>query len=508
MSRIETLNRQGIRETVWAMADYKPSNSPEAVVRMNTFIRLAEWDVVKDAPFLFSEALLYSVVFPNVTMEEDDTLEATEDPWVLKTTALATADGVTPWQADASWDGRQIHLKDPGDEVWHLFTIREAWTDSNNYRYVSLDRPWPTDEAVGIEFVVYQHPLRLPSNVVEVKHIQLVDAENTYPLTLVPQGAAEWAALSHPGRLMPTGRPSKGYRRPMRRLAAPAFTPVVALTQVAWQTTKSPIGRFEYCFTYVVGKSEVWELNGTPVNQGSVFPYPGADDGRAYQPFLESPPSGVSAPITVTAGTNITVSLPDIDSMMGFNDATTERYRKAGIKKRIYRRRLSDTSATPTWESRDRFYLLAEVDGHTTTYTDDGGDIPEWGVPLSDNHGFELVALHPAADARYDIQVRAVVAPQGMEADTDTPHIPGPLLKPLLHRVLAYLYESQGNGSMKMSALKDYEEGLEQLRKTRGDLRPSNVPRSRAIAGASRGRRGRHTIHPADVFVTTLGDWR
>lgn len=492
MSRIETLNRQGIRETVWAMADFKPQNSPEAVARMNTFIRLAEWDVAKDAPFLFSEALLRTVVLPNVEMAlTTDTLEATDDPWVLKATLSSATTGVTEWQEDASWDGRQIHLKDPAtDGVWHLYTIREAW-ESGTDRYISLDRPWPTSGDTDIEFVVYQHPLRLPSNVIEVKAIQVFDDETEYPVEIVSQGAAEWASVVHPSRLMPTGTPRRAFRRPMRRLDAPAFTPVVAAAQGAWATTRSPIGRFEYCFTYVVGKSETWELNGTPQAQTSVFPYPTSTTERAYQPFLESPPSAVSAAIASTALTHITVTLPNVDSMLGFNEATTARYRRAGVKKRIYRRRISDTTTAPYWEARDRFYLLAEVDGHETTFTDTGAYIPEWNVPLLDNHGFELISMFPAADDRYDVQIRATVAPPGMETDTDTPHLPGPLLKPLLHRVLAYLYESLGNGAMKASALKDYEEGLEQLRKNRGDLRPSGVPRSRAVASPRGRRRGR-----------------
>ncbi len=126
------------------------------------------------------------------------------------------------------------------------------------------------------------------------------------------------------------------------------------------------------------------------------------------------------------------------------------------------------------------------MDGHTTTYLDRGDVIPEWGVPLGDNHGFEVAEFYPQADQRYDVLVRAVLAPPPLEADTDAPSMPDGLLQPLIDRTLAFLWGSQGNAAMKAAAMADYEAGLQQLRKRRGDLRPKNKPWSRSVAKAPR----------------------
>lgn len=492
MGRIENLDLRGIRDTCWALADHKPENSPEAKRRFQQFVNLAQNEIAKDLPFLFDETLIRTVVYPDVKPTlTSDTMEATADPWVLRCTLLDTVTDTATWEGDASWDGREVHLKDPAvGGTWHLFTIREAWT-ALNVRYITLDRPWPTSGDVGIEWRVYQHPVALPPNLLEVKAMQLLRDQIDYPVEFIAQGEAEYASLAHPNKLLPVGPPRKAYRRPMRRMQAPAFTPVMALNQALWDTASSPLGKFEYCFTYSIGSSGQWTFHGGPSQQGSAYPYPNTITGlpaRIYPSFLESPPSEISAPATTT-GNAIMFSLPNLDQMMGFGDNTTLRYNRAGVKKRIYRRRLLDTSAIPTWEARERWYLLAEVDGDVLTYTDNGGTIPDMGVPLLDNHGFQMVRMYPTPDQAYDLQIRALVAPPRLQVDTDTPSLPEGTLQALIARTMMFMYEAMGNMVGKRGAAADYEKHLRQIRKRLGTLRPSNIPRQRRAARVRRQRR-------------------
>lgn len=507
MGRIDNLDLEGLRQTCWAITDHAPSNSAEAKNRFRQFANLAQNELAKDAPFLADETIWRTSVQPDLSPASTaDRLDATADPYVL-TRSVASGAGYTTWQDDGLWAGRQIHLKDPAaGGMWHLYTIREAWTGGSGEGNLTLDRPWPNSGDTGIEWRIYQHPLKLPSNVIEVKSVQLLRDQIDYPVDFMAQGLAEYASLAHPNRLLPVGPPRKAFRRPMQRLQAPAWTPGVSTTDNgSWDTASSPVGKFEYCFTYSVGQLDEWNSGPGPTGQDSYFPYAGATGAsgdRQYEPLLESPPSDISAPITVASAQVILVTLPDIDSMSGFGDAGTLRYNRSGIKKRIYRRRLTDGSATPTWEARERWYLLDEVDGDVIQYTDDGSAIPDMRRPLLDNHGTQLVEMYPTPDQRYDVQVRAVVAPPDFEVDSDCPSWPEWALPALIARIVAYLYESMGNMTAKGDAMRDYELHLRQLRKRAGNLNPSSRPRQRRTARVRRTRKTwRQYLTPEDEIV-------
>jgi len=487
MSRIETMNRKGIRDHAWGQADWKPSNAKSAERLTNGFINRAQSEVAKDVPFLFPEALILTPVYKDIDPKvTTDTFETTPDPWVLKMTVPAADPTATPWEEDVDWDGRPVQLKGPEDAQWRLRTIREAWVQNDSgtdFRYVSLTRPFPNTTGgtiTGIQWKIFAHVLRLPSDVVKVKTCHMQRDGISYPLAFQFQGTAEAFASIRPGQLLPTGPPRKLFRRPPAHLDAPAFTPnVTANGQGVW-VGERPSGRFEYCFTYVWGRGEPWDTTGGPTRNSET-----AINATRQVPWIESPPSGITDEVDIKTGT-VTLSLPNYDRMVGFNDPTTIRYNRSGIRKRIYVRRLSDPSGT--FEVRETFYLLAEVEGDVTTFVDNGSILPDIGAPLHDNHIFQHLELYPPPDQRYDMLMRVTLAPPRLETDEAAPRIPGVAMEALIARVMMYLYESMGNAAMKSNATSDYALALQNIRKNYGQGKPSNVPRQRMPARV-RGRR-------------------
>ena len=480
MSRIETMNRKGLRDHIWGRADWKPANANSAKRELNGFINQALRELAKDLPFLFEEALIVTPVYKDVDPKTtSDKLETTSDPWVLQATLPATDAGATPWEDDVDWDGRLIQLKGPDDQQWHLRTIREAWQDGDT-RYVSLDKPYP-GVVEGIQWKVFSHVLRLPSNVVRVKTCHMQRDGISYPLVFQFQGAAERFASIRPGQLLPTGPPRKLFRRPPSRLRAPAYDLRPTVDELGTWTNERPPGKFEYCMTYVWGRGEAWDNTGGPSTNASV-----AIDATRHVPWVESPPSMTSSEVDVSEGGAVVVALPNLDKAMGFDDAATLRYRRTGLRKRIYVRRLSDPSGTT--EVRERFELLDEVEGHITSYQDNGSRLPDQGAPLLDNHLFQNLELYPPPDQRYDMLMRVTLAPPRLEHDADAPHIPDVALEALVTRTLVYLYESMGNVSSKRDVTQDYSVALQDVRKNYGLGKPAEEPRQRRPARV-RGRR-------------------
>jgi hypothetical protein len=484
MSRIETMNRRGIRDHVWGVADWKPKNSPRAVSILNGFINRALLELAKDVPFLFDEALIQTPVYKDVTPKvTTDTFETTSDPWVLRMTLLSTDPNATPWEEDVDWDGRQIHLKAPDDLQWQLFTIREAWVDSGtNVRYITLTQPYPGGAGItDIDWKIYAHVLRLPADVIRVKACHMLRDGISYPLDFEFQGSAEAFASIRPGQLLPTGPPRKLFRRPPARLSAPAYTPNITTDVIGVWVGERPAGKFEYCVTYVWGRGEQWDNSGGPSQNAAT-----SIENSRNVPWIESPPSEISAVADVEAGGVVTLSLPNITKMLGFDDAGTLRYNRPGLRKRIYVRRLSDPSNTV--EVRERFYLLSEVPGNVTSFTDNGSVLPDLGAALQDNHQFQHLEMYPPPDQRYDMMLRVTLAPPRLETDTDAPRLPEVAMEALLTRTLMFLYESMGNASMKANTAYEYSAALQNIRKNYGLGKPSNVPRQRQPARV-RGRR-------------------
>ncbi len=494
MAGLKTYNLAGIRAAIFAQSDWAPSNSPVAEDRVDEFINRAYFRMAEEAPFLFFESEIRMAIDPDVEKKSSTDLlrVAGADAWTLETELVGAVGGnpnMTDWNSDRLWDGRTIQLYDKDQDRWLKYTIREAWFDIFTLRYkLTLNRPWKNTTDTEIDWFVETHEFNIPQDAIEVRSMTLRRNTSMYPLSILGQDSAEWSSLSNSGRVVSKGLPRWAFRRQHRSLRAPAFEPVSSTEQLWSNVGPEPTGKFEYRFTYVWGKQEIWFHNPGPRTQSDT-----AAISSRYQPYLESPPSKKTAIVDNTedigGGTyrGIEITLPNIDFTLGFNDASTERHRRAGIKKRIYRRRISEgPGVTVGLEHPDDFFLLDEVDGHVTTYLDNGTVTPDYGVPLQPVHGYQTVRMWPTPDTNYTVEVRCVRRPKALTDEQDYPLIHEDAIDCLITKALAYLYESQGNAAMAQYSLTAYQENLFALGKRYGDLRSKSRPRRKKPAKVRR----------------------
>lgn len=500
MAGLKTYNLAGIRAAIFSQADWAPSNSPVAEDRVDEFINRAYFRMAEEAPFLFFESQIRMAIDPDVNKASSTDLLRVKsgDAWSLEPQLAPGATGSTTWNADRLWDARTIQLYDDDQERWLKYTIREVTIDVDFLgtvigHTITLDRPWKNTTDTDIDWFIETHEFNIPQDVIEVRSLTLQRSTLMYPLSILGQDSAEWSSVANSGRIVSSGLPRWAFRREHKSLRAPTFDPVatVETEQPHLWVGPEPTGKFEYRFTYVWGKQEVWFHNPGPQTQATLS----AQESR-YQPFLESPPSTKTSQVDNTTNLGggygeIVVTLPNIDFTLGFDEPTTARYRRAGIKKRIYRRRISEgppVGANPgsSLELPDDFFLIAEVDGHVTSYTDTGADTPDYGVPLQPVHGYQTVRLWPTPDKNYTVEVRCVRRPKALNDAQDYPLIHEDAIDCLITRAISYLYESQGNAAMAQFALTAYQENLFALGKRYGDLRSKSRPRRRRPARVRR----------------------
>lgn len=486
MGNTRLYNLEGIRNALFAQMDWAPSQADIARERLDEFIERAYFRLAQDAPYLFFEEEILWAVHPDSepTLATDLLEVDSSDPWVLVTELTVASDIVNPLEyKDAG--GRMLLLKVPDSNPaeWHAIRIREAWLSlsDSKYRY-SLETPWRNGTDTGIEYRIIANEFTLPDDLIELRNVSL-HTDSTgyhYPLQFVGQTRAEFSTLPSNHLQQSTGSPRSLFRREHQSLQAPTLKPEVAEQTQGGQTWSGdePTGSFQYLYTYVWGKQEIWAHGPGPESQSTT-----SLATERYEPYWESPPSPVSDTVTHALSLAIDVSLPNIDFMLGFDDAGTARYHRAGIKKRIYRRRISSDG---TIESPNTFFLLDEVDGHETTYTDNGTITPDYKRPFRAVHGYQTFRLHPKPDKRYTLVLRAIMRPRTLVDDADTPKIHKDGVEALIQRASMYLYESAGNAAMARYSQQEYDKTLFQLAKRYGDIRPANRLRHKAVARTRR----------------------
>jgi hypothetical protein len=469
-----------IRDLMWNLADWSPGNAKHAQEQTAAFVNQAQRDLAFDLPFLFNEQLVMVPLYPDTRKgDTSDTLEVTDDQWVLKGTLLNTDPLAAEWNQYTNWDGRTIFYKGPDDAQWREGQVREAWEDGTA-RYVTLFQPhnYPPG-TVGIDWKILSHHIALHPDVVRLKSLGLLYDGGSTPITVINQGELEhtWS-----GRIPEASDtfPRTVYRRPMSRIQAPAFTPAVAPIEGVWVGERTK-GDFEYLLTYVIGRGDGWHTSGGPRTNAT-----NTTDASRHMPWVESAPSAYSDPIHPGASTVIQIQLPNIDRMLGFDDASTDRYRRTGIRKRIYIRRLSDDSGNV--EVRQRWYLLDEVEGDVTTYIDDGSVLADLMNPLNTGHGTQHLSLLGSPDRRYDVSLRVIMAPPPLTVPTDAPSLEPVAIGALIQKALTYLYKAMGNSSDSARAEVAYIKATQDVRSSYGMGRPQNKPRRRKFARVRRGR--------------------
>ena len=468
--------------------------------------------IAEDAPFLFFEDIIPFSVDPDAvpTLTDTDTVSVlATDHWVLQQDLTsATADRLvwnTTNQTERNWSGRTISVED-ADGRWHDFRIREVWLillgGGISQAHLSLDRPWPTAATpTGMKYRVKTSEIALPDDTIEIRSMTLKRNQLDYPLAVIGQDRAEFASLNMSDRLQAQGVPRWCFRREYQVLQAPTFDPVASsdATVTAWAGPE-PRGKFQYLFTYIWGQREIWYTTPGPLNQTQVQPIATPDTTSSrVEAYWESGPSEVTTATeqfnVQTTYYGIDITLPNIDFMLGFDDDNNvapfmPRYRRAGIKKRIYRRRLTDAgdrvAAGVRVESPDNYFFLDEVDGHVISYTDTGAITPDYNRPFREIHGYQTLRFTPIPDKTYAVEMRCVRTPRKLVDDKDVPRIHSDAIPTLINRTLQYVYEAMGNEAAKRSAQADYERALYNLTKRYGDARPSSRVRKKRVASVHR----------------------
>tara|TARA_Y100000356_G_C11219632_1_gene268329 strand:- start:91 stop:1095 length:1005 start_codon:yes stop_codon:yes gene_type:complete len=312
-----------------------------------------------------------------------------------------------------------------------------------------------------------------------------------YPLTVIGQDRAEYASLNMADRLQSQGVPRWCFRREYQVLQAPTFDPVATDTSGQVWAGPEPKGKFQYLFTYIWGQREIRYTTPGPLSQTQVKPIVTPDTTNSrIEAYWESGPSNETAIVEVTQP-GVEVTLPNIDFMLGFDGALTDRRNHSGIRKRIYRRRLTDAGdqvlpAGVRVETPDNFFFLDEVEGEVITYTDTGAVTPDYNRPFREIHGYQTLRFIPIPDKTYEVDLRCVRTPRKLVDDKDVPRIHSDAIPTLINKTLQYVYEAMGNEAAKRSAQADYERALYNLTKRYGDARPSSRPRNKRVASVRR----------------------
>lgn len=363
------------------------------------------------------------------------TLAATTDVRVM-TFGLDTLPGGYEILTDGTWDGLWLEITRSGGTTYR-YQARTFWKPaSGSYKdhyLVSLDRPWQFPSDSGLTFRLYQKFVYTRDDVTSIVDGRLWDSKRTV-FRVLPAGFARYSQTEDfKGQ---TKAPSAFLSRwGVFQMPAPARTPSVALDTKGgtWSTSQEAPGQFKYKYTYVWGKKT------------SLLAPGGSSD-----PMWESSPSAESATITVAGIPSAAVSLynlTNVDWMQDFDpDPATLRNGHSGWRKRIYRARISTVAGGTTEdvvEASSVFYYLAEVDGNTTEFIDNGTYIPDYTRRLPESHGYFSWRASPQTDSDCDLDLRVTRRPGKLMTDTDAPPIHPDFNDLLALLVLKYLCEME-----------------------------------------------------------------
>ena len=424
----------------------------------------------------------------------------------------------------------------------YTFTLVKPW-DIGSFG----DGTETIDDAAGFKYRIFTEAYPLPDDLIDLMSARLRDEDNNFPLDVIGQRAAENYQLDGPPSQVTSGIPRVIFRRQHIHMRGPSVAPVatavtapeiVADNTLLWMGPE-PEGTFEYKVTYTWGKRDVeyqlpglgsWEGFAQPIDltESTVFPQnshsangdnPARNRFRA--PRFESPASPSSNPATVgeiedtTARPAIKVSLPNITYALGFLNSishggstyTRQSLNQSGVYIRIYRKRtsvnlseyseiLNDAAglATSQLDTDEGYYLLAETRADTANggvWIDRGEFIPDYNRRLRDIHGYQTIQFYPKPDERYPVEIRAIVRPHKLIADTDTPLIHAETMGVLIEKAMVFLYENMGVPARSSDSQLRYQSLLQTYSNRYGDLRPASVPVLRTMTRASRVRTNR-----------------
>ena len=488
------MNLSDIRDRVFSQVDWAPTQSADALARVDAFINRAYYQLAIDAPFLFFQDRLLVVTQADVKPQEglaagaDTVAVRPADPWVLRRSVSTVDAGVIDWDETGLWRGRMLEVTDPSGQV-HRHRIRDIWT-SADWQYISLYRPWHNVTDSGMTYRIYTDDYSLPNDLIEVNSLRIAKSNQNWPLDIIGELEAEKLSLDDSPSQVSAGIPRVAWRRRHRKMVSdPTYTPGTLLVDLAgWAWVgPEPTGTFSYIFTWYWGIRDPEDQTFGP--SGDVQSSVNAFD----VPLWESAPSPISAQAIVpdvdveANGRAVRVTTPNISQMMGFNETGKDRLNRTGIRKRIYRRRHTATGTNYTSlpnaetngaiiETPDKYFLVADIPGHQVTWDDTGVSVPDYRVPISETHGYETFTMYPRPDQRYEIQVRCLRRPAKLVDPEDTPSVHLDATEVLIWRTLLLLYESMGNADMADRATAYYQQHLKKATDRYSDLRYPEEP--------------------------------
>lgn len=437
-----------LNQRSWNAADADASFEAQVNRVLDESLKRVAFDV--PAAFVPDEERVLLV--PDVTQTTHSrTLAVTTDTKVMSLGSTASGGAIT---VDGTWDGL-MHLEAQSpDGTWHRRQVREFWEETagvyaGQYLF-SIDRPWRNATDSGMSFRLHQPEFFLRDDTISVEDARVWDSTRTR-LSVMPEKFARMVD-DEDFRGETKGRPEYVFRSRHFQLDAPNRAPTAALDAseiaVPWLGPE-PVGAFTYLITYVWGKK-------------SMAP------GGVPDPLWESSPSPASSVVTLAnTARAVVLTLPEIDWQVDFNVAGSVRASRSGLRKRIYRARSTVAGSAPlkvTIEYPNVYQFLAEVDGATTTYTDNGTVVPDYYRRLPESHGYYAWKVSPHQDAAYEIDVRVLRKPRSLGNDYDAPRV-HPAAEPMLIEVaLHYLCRIDRAPEESNLHLKNYERLAEQFR--------------------------------------------
>jgi hypothetical protein len=488
-SNVRVYNLGGIRQAVYGALGWGPKASAEAEDRVDEFINRAYFRLVLETPLVFFRDEQRFTVLPDFQSRGAvDTLRLAtcggalageKDPWCFITDA-ALADAHPNFRTDGTLSGRIILLQDAAGR-WHERTIREVFTvpvdpTTNKYAF-TVTEPWIEDQPV-VNWRLRQGGFNLPNDVVEIQGCKALVGDWARDVEIVHENTEPAIQYNEAVQVLAWGWPRYAHRREYRALPAPTFLPtldvageeVPVFTPTPWAGPEN-IGSFQYCFTYALGRHDLWRYSAGPSEQTTTLT---SMDRTRQAPWLESPPSQLSDIADVTTSA-VEVRLPNLVAMLGFEGADTARYRRTGLVKRIYRRRVVDGATDPELESPDRFYLIDEVPAHQTTWVDDGSKVPDYLTPMRPAHGYQTLEFRPAVGEAMEFVLEYIRMPVPLTDPQDVPRINEAGIEMLVALSCALALEAT-NASLAGYHLTRYEQARRDFAERASSARPKSQP--------------------------------
>lgn len=440
------MNRGELRSAMMTLRSRDvPASDTTTIAKMNTLVDLAYKRLASECPAAILPDTEHCVLLPTYdTKSTGAKIAPTSDQWVMEFVGTPVP---TFAALDGTWDGiYHLEVTDSKGQV-HRRQCREFWyatdmLDVITNSYVSLVTPWPVAVTGNMTFRLVAAEFFTKDDVMEVLDGSIYDPTRGVMIPL-SEGYIHFTGRNEiQGDT--TGRPDNLYRTRHYQLDAPNKAPTAVLnTQDGAAWSGEGTGKFDYCFTYVWGRRD-----------DALRDPSGTND-----PQWESSPSPISSTVTVPNTTSdVTLTLPTVDWQILFDIPATLRQTHSGLRKRIYRRRYTVTGGgglVTNIEAPEVFQFLAEVDGSSTTYTDDGSVIPGYYRRLPEVHGYYAWRSTPLQDARYEVDLRVLRRPRSLLNDYDAPRVQPDCIDALLQWCIYYFDLNDNNPDGARSALKE-----------------------------------------------------